>query len=320
MTERVSAERSANATLQPWIVRVGVLTVFALTVWLCGPKAAEVLAARFDQAAQNSPHVALDRVGFASRPEWMDKNLLVAVSAALAPWLQEDVPILDDQAQRGLRDGLASVAWVRSAEVQRVFPDRLRLVVDLRQPILAVRAADGSPLCLVDREAVQLPFVDTPLPVVRLYREGGAGTMSVAVGQRCTERRVTAAVAIALEWRDQLAPLVAGCPRLLEVDTTNLGEQWLRGPSYPEVRVQVARSDGAGVVLNYDRPVDSPLPRLPVATKAGVLNKVLARHPGLVGLVAADLRFAKRWADYLQPRPAGVRDPHESWNTLFTPR
>jgi hypothetical protein len=317
VTDRVPAARPDTATLQRWIVRVAVLSAFGLTLWLCGPQAAEVLAARFDQAAQHSPPVALDRVGFAARPEWMDDKLLVAVSAALAPFLQGEVPILDDPAQRALRDGLDRVPWVRQSEVQRVFPDRLRLVVDLRQPVLAVRAADGSPLCLCDREGVQLPFVDTPLPVVRLYREGGSGTMPVALGRRCDERRVTAAVAIALEWRDQLVPLVPGCPRLLEVDTTNLGEQWLRGPSYPEVRVQVARSDGVGVVLNYDRPVDSPLPRLPVATKAGVLVKILARHPGLTGLVAGDLRFARRWADYLQPRPAGVRDPHEPWNPVY---
>lgn len=310
-----------QGTARAWVARLVVLTAFVLTVWLCGPRAAQVLAARVDQAALSSPKVALDHVGFAGQPEWMDKPLLLAVAAALSPWLCDDVPILDDQSLRLLRDGLVGVPWVREVAIQREFPDRLRLAFDLRQPVLGVRAADGTPLCLVDRDAVMLPWVDTPLPVVFLHREGGAPTMDVAAGQPCGEGRVRAAAAIAVEWRDEFAPLVPGCPKLVEVDTTNLGERWLRGPSYPEVRVKLARRDGAGVVFAYDRPVDSPLPRVPVATKAEVLKKILERHPSLDGLIAGDLRLSRRWADYLQPRASGLRDPNEPWNSsLFPPK
>lgn len=310
-----------QGTTRAWVARIVVVTAFVATVWLCGPRAAEVLAARVDQAAKNSPKVALDRVGFAGQPDWMDRPLLVAVAAALSPWLSDEVPILDDASLRQLRDGLLATPWVREVGIQRVFPDRLRLTFDLRRPVLGVRSADGAPLCLVDREAVVLPWVDTPLPVVFLHREGGAPTMAVEPGQRCPEARVRAAAAIAVEWRDELAPLVADCPRLVEVDTTNLGERWLRGPSYPEVRVKLARRDGAPVVFAYDRPVDSPLPRVPVATKANVLLRILERHPHLDGLVAGDLRLSRRWADSLQPRAAGMRDPNAPWNEqLFPPK
>jgi hypothetical protein len=212
------------------------------------------------------------------------------------------------------------VPWVREVAIERRFPDRLRLAVDLRRPVLGVRDADGTGLCLVDRDAVMLPWVDTPLPVVFLHREGGAGTMQVALGAACREPRVRAAAGVAVEWRDELAPLVAGCPTLLEVDTTNLGERWLRGPSYPEVRVKLRRRDGGGVVFAYDRPVDSPLLRVPVATKAKVLELILERHPQLEGLVAGDLRLRNRWADYLQPRAAGLHDPNEPWNEQVVPR
>ncbi len=143
--------------------------------------------------------------------------------------------------------------------------------------------------------------------------------MAVKPGEIATEPRVRAAVGIALEWRDGLAPLVRNCPTLVEVDTTNLGEKWMRGPNNPEVRVRLARGDGASVLFNYDRPVDSPLVRVPVETKAGVLKQVLERHPKLDGLVAGDLRMARRWADYLQPRPPGVRDPNEPWNQPLQP-
>lgn len=305
----------------PWVARIVVVTAFVVTLWMCGPRAVQVLAARFDQAAAGSPPVALDRVGFAAQPEWMDKPLLLQVAAALSPWLTDEVPILDDASLQRLREGLRAVPWVRDVAMQRVFPDRLRLDLDLRRPVLGVRDCDGAPLCLVDREAIVLPWVDTTLPVVCLYRDGNQqGSMTVVPGERCAVPRVRAAAAIALEWRDELAPLVKDCPRLLEVDATNLGEKWMRGPRYPEVRVKLARRDGAPVVFAYDRPVDSPLPRVPVKTKAEVLTQVLARYPQLDGLVAGDLRLSRRWADWLQPRGAGLRDPEGQWNELFRDR
>ncbi|MEO6595208.1 MAG: FtsQ-type POTRA domain-containing protein, partial [Planctomycetota bacterium] len=251
---------------------------------------------------------------------WVDPALLLSISSALSPWLRDEVPILDEARSRQLRDGLASVPWVREASIERVFPDRFKLHLDLRRPVLAVRDAEGAPLCLVDRDAVALPWVDTPLPVTVLHREGGAPSMAVELGQPVAEGRVRAAAGIAVEWRDELLPLVPECPALLEVDATNLGERWLRGPSYPEVRVKLRRSDGAGVVFAYGRPLDSPMPRVPVRTKATVLGQILRQHPGLQGLVAGDLRLSRRWADYLQPRASGVRDPNGPWSELFAPR
>ncbi len=309
-----SSSHAETAPARAWVARIVVVGAFVATVWWFGPRAVAVLAARVDRVAASSPAVALDRVGFAGQPHWFDRALLVAVSRDLAPWLHDDVPILDDATQRRLRDGLLSVPWVREVAIERVFPDRLRLSFELRRPVLGVRTADGEGLCLVDRDAVMLPWVDTPLPAVYLHREGGAPTMQVALGAVCREPRVRAAAGIAVEWRDVLAPLVRGCPELLEVDTTNLGERWLVGPWYPEVRVKLRRGDGAGVMFAYGRPVDSPLLRVPAATKAEVLARVLERHPGLDGLIAGDLRLKNRWADYLQPRAPGVPDPNEPWN------
>jgi hypothetical protein len=301
-----------------WTVRVFVIGAFLATVVLAGPRALTVLAARLDRTASQSPPVALDRVGFVERPEWMDQSLLVAVAAELSPWLADEVGILDESSLRALRDGLRTVSWVHDALIERVYPDKLRLRVHLRRPVLAVRAGDGRPLCLVDAEAVMLPWVETPLPETVLHREGGRQSMDVVHGARVNEPRVRAAVGVAIEWRDELAPLVPGCPPLLEVDATNLGERWVRGPNYPEIRVVVRREDGNRVLFGYDRPVDSTLPRVPVRTKATVLNNVLGKHPGLSGLVAGDLRFVRRWADYLQPRGPGMRDPNGPWKD--TPR
>lgn len=299
-----------------WAVRILVLGAFAATLWLFGPRAAAVLAARLQLGAENGPVVDLDRVGFVAQPEWMDRELLLSVSASLSPLLRNEVPILDEVAGRRLRDALVATPWVRAVGIDRVMPDRLRLQIDLRRPVLAVRGADGDPICLVDRDAIVLPWVDTPLPVTFLHREGGAPVMACEPGRPAPDPRVRTAAAIAVEWRDELVPLVAACPSLVEVDATNLGERWLRGPSYPEVRVKLRRADGGNVIFAYGRPVDSALPRVPVATKATVLANVLARYPGLTGLVAGDLRLPRRWADYLQPRERDVRDPNGPWSEL----
>ena len=299
-----------------WTVRVGVIGAFVTTVCWCGPRAAAVLAARFADADKLGPTVMLDRVGFGDRPDWLTPPLLGAIATDLSPWLSDEVAMLDQAAGRRLRDGLLTVPWVRDVAIERVFPDQLRVRFGLRRPVAAVRSAVGEGLCLVDQHGVMLPWVEVPLPEVRLQREGGQTTMAVDPGQVCDEARVRVAAAIACEWRDVLAPLVPDCPPLLAVDTTNLGERWIRGPQYPEVRVVLRRGDGEQVVFGYGRPVDSALPRVPVETKAKVLRNVLAQHAELGSLVAGDLRFARRWADYLQPRRPGQRDPNEPWSDL----
>ncbi|MFK7741037.1 MAG: hypothetical protein AB8H80_12015 [Planctomycetota bacterium] len=305
-----------TSTAPLWTIRVCVLGAFAATLWFAGPRAADVLAARFGPDAQKSPPVTLDHVAFAESPSWLTPPMLVEVSSALSPWLSDEVPILDEPTSRRLRDGLASVAWVRDVRIARLFPNQFRLHLELRRPLLAVHDADDRPLCLVDRDAVVLPFVANDLPKLRLYREGGLPNMDVREGAVASDRRVLVGARIAVEWREQLAPLVEACPRLLEIDATNLDEQWVRGPEYPEVRVHLARADASPVVFAYGRPVRSELPRVPVTAKASVLRNVLAKHPALEGLVAGDLRFERRWSDYLQPRPAGTADPFGPWRDL----
>ena len=302
-----------NTTPSLWAVRMFALGAFTATVWFCGPRAAEVLAARFGGTDAPGPTVALDRVGYLERPEWMTDDMLVSASEFLSPWLSSEVGILDEAAAKRLREGLASTPWVHSVRIERSFPDRFLLNLEMRRPCLAVHAGDGAPLCLVDEAGVMLPWSSSTLPFVRLYRQGGDTTMNVAFGERAQARRVVVAAMIASEWRTEVAPLVPECPALLEVDSTNLGERYIVGMQYPEIRVVVARSDGAPVSLAYGRPPDSPLPRVLARTKASVLEKILERHRGLRGLIAGDLRVARRWADYLQPRDPNRADPVEQW-------
>jgi hypothetical protein len=301
---------AAGAGRRAWLLRAAVWLGFLGVAIALGPRAVSVLAARLGSGSRHSPQVDLDLVGFAARPDWLDGPLLLAVSRDLQPWLQGRLAILDENGARQLLAGLGTVPWVADAGLERVFPDRFRVRFGLRRPVLAVRDSQGAPLCLCDRQGVVLPWVDgLQVPVTVLRREGGSGTLHGPAGEVAGDDRVPAAAAIAVEWRDEFAPLVPGCPRLLEVDTTNLGGRWALGgepgsleSSYPEVRVVLQRNDGAPVVFGYDRPVGAVLARVPVADKAALLRAVLAEFPVLQGLVAGYLRRPVRWRSLLQPR------------------
>jgi hypothetical protein len=286
-----------------WLARIVVWSAFVTVAWAFGPRAVAVLGSRIQQGVRASPLVELDHVGLVARPDWLDDALLVAVSRDLQPWLVGASPILDDAAARALVQGLGSVPWVEETRLERVYPDRFRVLFGLRRPVLAVRDAQSRPLCLVDRNGTALPWVDgARVPTTVLRSEGGSGTARGRLGEPVGDDRVLAAAAVAVQWRDEIAPAVPGCPRLLEVDTTNLGLRWVRSPEYPEVRVSLARADGAPVVFGYGRPVGSALPCVPCAQKARVLAAILTEFPGLQGLVAGDLRFPQRWRSWLQPR------------------
>lgn len=303
----------SGASGATWLLRVVVLSAFVVTLVLFGPRAKQVLAARLSSASQQSPLVQLDRVALTAKPDWLPPELLPLVARDLQPHLSGSVPILDDDAALQLVQELESVPWVQKARLDRVFPDRLHVALDLRRPVLQVRAADGQPLCLCDRDGVALPLLDLPqLPFTQLSTATGRGTVKVVPGERLGDDRVLAAAAVAVEWRDELAPRVAGCPALLEIDATNLGGGYVTHPHYPDIRIALRRSDGAKVVFAYGYPPDSELPRVPVADKAGVLHAILAAHPGLDGLLGGDLRFTNCWENWLQPWTGS--DPAGPWN------
>lgn len=295
-----------------WAIRITIWSAFLLTVWCFGPRAADVLATRLRHSESLSPAVELGRVGFAARPEWMSTEALVVVSRDLQPWLHGVIPILDGRSARRLEEGLRQVAWVRDLSLQRVFPDRFRMQVGLRRPVLVVRSGDGAIACCVDRDGIALPVLPgLQLPATVLRSEGGSEQLAFRHGEVVGDARVLAAAAVAVEWRDEVVPLVPGCPELVEIDANNLGERWISHPRYPEVRVFLRRADGEAVRLGYDRGPDSRRARVPASDKAFVLRSILAKHPGLTGLTGGDLRFLVRWENWLQPRKG--RDPAEPW-------
>jgi len=64
-------------------------------------------------------------------------------------------------------------------------------------------------------------------------------------------------------------------------------------------------SQGRTVWLAYGHPPGSPLSMIPWEEKALVLGKILRDHPGLRGVLAADLRFRRYWKKHLKrPSPS----------------
>lgn len=291
-------------------MRVSVLAALGVTLWLAGPRALAVVRAKVARAGTTAAGatVYLDRVGFGQRPGWLDRDLLLAVMRDLEPRLQGQMSIMDDAAATALQRSLAASPWVERVVLQRVFPDRLRTELQLRRPVLAVCTQRGAaPEVLVDRQGVCLPAVAVEhLPYVVIEEEAQAPADQL-IGKQHGDLRVQAAAAVAVEWRDELCPLVAAPPTLVEVDASNLGYRYIADGRWAEVQIGVARSDGGVAYLAYGHPPGSAAPRVPVQTKARVLTALLAEHPGLVGVDGGDLRFANRWRDWVRPRPAAAQ-------------
>jgi len=292
-----------------WIVRLGALAVVAAVVLAFGPTAWRHVAhaASSRVAKDKSTPVALHRVGFRGAPRWLQSALLPEVMTELAPRIEgpdgdAELSLLDEAGARALIASLEASPWVVEARMERVFPDRMRLFLDVRQPVLTVEHSDLVRFS-VDRRGTCLPPVaSVALPVVRISGVWEEGAPAPTLGTVHPDPRVHAALEVALEWRDQLVPLVPGAPELLEVDAFNLEERQMVGARDPDIRVVLRRSDGAGVSFAWGRPPSTQKSRVPVGTKAQVLRAILDRYPGLGGLTGGDLRFQNLWERWLLPR------------------
>ena len=284
-----------------------VLSALALTLWFAGPRAYEVLAARGEAPPGTGLLVDLDLVGFGERPDWLCAPFLVTVAQDLSPRLSEKVGLLDEAHAHRVEARLLASPWVKAVRLRRERPDRFRVSLDLRRPVLEVELP-GARL-LVDRHGVCLPPTRSASGLPRTVLTGlpgypaGGRPPPFRLGMPHPDPVVRAAAAVAVEWRDQMQPLVPTAPPLAEVDTSNLEYRFIAAAQVSEVRVGLKRADGEVVYLAYGRPPGARLERLPVATKARVLERILAHAPGLMGLQGGDLRFENRWRDWLLPRP-----------------
>ncbi len=286
-----------------WFLRISILLAFVLTIWLVGPKSWAVLAATMDRPGDAGPQVKLDRVGLVQAPEWLRATILRNLLTDLEPRLRGEIPIMDEEKAVVLLADLEASPWVISADLTRVFPEKYQVEFLLRRPVLAVQL-EGKLLGFVDSDAIVMPplvdIVDLPRTTLH-HATAKIRHLEWSFGDVFPDPRVQAAVKVAVEWRDQLAPRFPSLPPLREVDASNLGGGFVADLKYSEILVGLDNGESELVSLHYGR-AGSDGGQVAVETKIEVLGKILAEHPELAGLRAADLRLRKTWRDRISYR------------------
>lgn len=312
-------KRRPPSSGRDWVLRCTVLVALALTLWLAGPRASAIIANRLRVDAPAGPPVELGRVGYLQMPAWLrNPDLLLAVMEDLEPRLEGSAAVMDEVAATELMARLDASAWVREVSLSRVFPDRFRVSLTLRRPVLEVhlepagfpvagRPPAGQLIALSDRDGICLPPVNgLELPRTVMSGRRPPSHTAPAMGEPHPDPAVAAASQVAVEWQERVEPALPTAPRLAEVDAGNVGYRLLADGRHPEVQVILERSDGEMVPLAYGHHPHSRYTRLPMDVKIEVLRKILTAHPGLQGVTGGDLRFANRWEQYIRPyRGAG---------------
>ncbi len=281
--------------------RLLVLIAFAATLAIAGPKTWRVARAALRADASSGVPVAVDRVGLVGAPDWVRGATLRAVLRDLEPRLGRDVRMLDDDGARALQRRLESSAFVRHVAIERRFPDRFRVALDLRRPAARL-VVDGKQVALVDARGVLLPDGGEPLELPAIVLDGPWILDPRDLGRPVEDARVRAAVRVAVEWRDRIAPAVAAAPELVEVDARNLGWAYVADPRVSQIVVVLRRADGGVASFHYGRAEDDGGP-VSAAVRADVLRRILAEFPGLAGIDRGDLRLLNLWREQLHPQP-----------------
>ncbi len=109
-----------------------------------------------------SPWLSVSEVAVAGSDR---AEILEAIASA---GLETGTPLLLVRTD-AVRESLESLAWVRSAEVRRVFPDRVEVMIDERHPVALMWSSDSYGV--LDGEGVVLEYVSDAtagVPVLRL--------------------------------------------------------------------------------------------------------------------------------------------------------
>ncbi len=291
-----------------WAVRCTALVALAVTIWLAGPRAYEVLSKRIDDSAQKGPKVDLSRGRLVRLPAWLEdeSEIYLRVLLDLEPLLRGAVGIMDEAAAQALHAKFLASPWVKRARIERVFPDSFHVSFELRQPVLQL-VSGGVLRGLVDAHGVVLPAPSScslPSFVLRIgipsEFEG-----SLAAGDTVSDPRIWLAIAVAEEWAHEVAPKVEGAPRLVEVDASNLGLKLVADPFLSEVTVGLETADGEVATMQFGRPRGEGRGQggdFEPSVKIDILGDILAEFPGLRGLVRGDLRLKYSWRDNLVER------------------
>lgn len=182
----------------------------------------------------------------------------------------------------------AASAWVRRVlDVQPVYPNRVRVFLEVREPVLGV-VAGGGDIHLVDERGVRLPGVRVRPPegLTRpFYRLNGVLRPPPRAGEVWSRGTVEGA-AVAGELQ-ALTPDMVSAARIHTIDVANIGGRIERR------RSEILLETESGAVIEWGRSSLSPRARTEpaLADKIERLYQALLYYPGLVGLERVKLQF-----------------------------
>lgn len=210
--------------------------------------------------------------------------------------------IFDPKLVESVGKTFESCAWIRKVTaVERVFPDKLLVKFEYRQPHAAVRRENGY--VLVDREGVRLPGVYVAPPACeRTVQISGVASLPPEPGKVWDDGSLKAAVAMA-----DFIPESTLLRRLgiREVDVANFGGR--QDPRRSEISLVTA----GGCIVAWGRSAQtSKFGDLSTEEKLENLREVLAVYPDLNGLKRVTLYF--RGSRAVEPTDSYVNSPPPS--------
>ncbi len=253
-----------------------------------------LVAARLSEVGRNDARflVVPSQLVAERLPRWMPPTVRDVIHervSALAP-----LSIFDARFAERLSEGLrGATPWIADVrEVERLYPNRARVELVLRQPVAQVDV--GGRRVVLDGEGTVLHDESRAAPTrfeVPVYPVLGAEPRTAPrVGDAFPDAEVVAAALAAAELRTIGEPWAA---TVREIDPTALEVRCsIRGSVAAPGEVHVRT--GSGVLVEWGRARASSrhgADELPVDRKIRHLQRILRKYPGLKGLEEVRLNF-----------------------------
>lgn len=203
-------------------------------------------------------------------PKWTGGQHGVAVDLGPEEW-----SAFDDEGVARVGKAFERNPWVRRVtQVERVFPDQVRVKFEYRMPYATVRTPEGW--IVVDQDLVRLPGVWKDRPPRALESDITGLGKAPDAGRPWDDPALAAAIELAeLAETEQ----VLAKSRVEVIDVTNLG-----GRVDPR-KSELAMLTGSGCIIYWGRPTSTnKFGELTVAQKLDNLKLVLQSYPELDGL------------------------------------
>lgn len=276
MLQRSPTEGERPASAVWGAARWLVVAVLVLLVWLTSERAAAWRAS----LPRYEVDTSLVRVG--SSCPWLSRSDLEAIERSTGLH-GETFSFFDPDLAHQLTAAYSRSAWIRRVvSIQKVYPDRVRVAVEIERPAAEVVTHAGR--IYVTRKGVRLPGIvrnrDFAVPLIV-----GARAPAPTPGKRWSTA-VAEGSDLAFRLTSRTPGLVAAAG-MSRVDVANVGGR----VDVKKAEIQIQTTSGA--VIEWGRSRLSPLgiEDPPFEHKIASLRLALAAYPGLSGLERVKLQF-----------------------------